>query len=399
MTGLIKYLLMSSEGDIGQRNTFFQAHLAFIPPINLLGLLVRQFDEASTRPEEECRGIQASVLRVIKCWLNNSNVTFTDDVLAEMTKFVITVDTHQELVQEVLRSIDGNASIRPLSMWPSSSSSTSKPTPHQLALVLAKLEWELYRRIRPSEFVAYAGGSLLSCPNLQAATSFARDICMWIQLRMLDLSQGGPMDGFAIRERSRLKEYFIVTAMECQKIRNFSSVGSIAGALLLPTIDSLSKTHKLMQTQRQEELKKLKKFTKSNSNYRTYRRALQDRPCIPWLQAHLDDIKDIMRNEESVDKQPEPPLLRFEKWTALQESARSALQYRGVPFNFEEASLSNAMDYLKGELLTVREGDLNGTILGNSRRLAQIENSPAEPIHRELAIWKSGFGPPPGSRG
>ena len=45
--------------DKGELDTFFIAHPAFISPLNVLGMLVRRFEEASICPDEVRQDIQA----------------------------------------------------------------------------------------------------------------------------------------------------------------------------------------------------------------------------------------------------------------------------------------------------------------------------------------------------
>jgi hypothetical protein len=47
------------EEDMEQHDTFFIGHPAFITPLNVLGMLIRRFDDALMCPEEVCHDIQA----------------------------------------------------------------------------------------------------------------------------------------------------------------------------------------------------------------------------------------------------------------------------------------------------------------------------------------------------
>jgi len=205
-----------------------------------------------------------------------------------------------------------------------SSKSTGNPTPRQLAFALAKLEREKYQRILPSEFMAYAGKlPSSSMPNLSAAIGLSQLIGIWVQSCILNLDSDVTEAAVEeIEKRSALKQFFIQTArvtstlldptsidifihprmQECKKIRNFSSLGAIIGALESDTITCLTTTHFDMSYADEGEYKALVKCLSPDSGYRAYRRMLgessqphacimrmmlgesrsQPHACIPW---------------------------------------------------------------------------------------------------------------------
>jgi hypothetical protein len=85
------------------------------------------------------------------------------------------------------------------------------PTPSQLAVALARLEGERYRRILPGEYVAHAGRLPMYCPNLSAAISLNQLIGNWVQSCILDLEFDE--DPKELEKRSDLKRFFVHTAM------------------------------------------------------------------------------------------------------------------------------------------------------------------------------------------
>jgi hypothetical protein len=92
---------------------------------------------------------------------------------------------------------------------------------------------------------------------------------------------------------------------------------------------------------------------------------------------HLHDIHGIMRKEKDVDEQHHPPQINFEKWAHLKEKAMSALQYRDVPFTFDEPErdIQAAMDYLMKALQNIRVGeDFSRDLQTNSEKLVKNEN-------------------------
>src|ERR1700691_1831514 len=77
---------------------------------------------------------------------------------------------------------------------------------------------------------------------------------------------------------------------ECRKIRNFSSMCAIVGALQSPAITCLKLTHDTMPRSERQEYQKLTTLLEKNSNYGAYRIAVQrdkTKGCIPWHSMHF----------------------------------------------------------------------------------------------------------------
>ena len=98
-----------------------------------------------------------------------------------------------------------------------------------------------------------------------------------------------------------------------------------------------------------------------------------------------------MEKEKDVDEQYNPPLVNFDKWAHLKEKAISALQYRDVPFQFDERDIRAAMDYLKKGLQDIRVGeDFSRVLQMNSEKLAKNENLARGDVRE--ATNRAGFG-------
>jgi hypothetical protein len=55
---IFTYKLIFAEADMEQHDIFFIGHLAFISPLNVLGMLFRRFDDALMCPDEVCTDVQ-----------------------------------------------------------------------------------------------------------------------------------------------------------------------------------------------------------------------------------------------------------------------------------------------------------------------------------------------------
>ena len=106
----------------------------------------------------------------------------------------------------------------PLSPMTSSFDPRDKgPTADQLALALARLERERYKRILPAEYVAHVGKRTRYFPNLSAAIDLRELIENWVKSSILDLRRAKFADG--IKTRSEVKRFFVKTA---KVMRTFS---------------------------------------------------------------------------------------------------------------------------------------------------------------------------------
>ena len=111
-----------------------------------------------------------------------------------------------------------------------------------------------------------------------------------------------------------------------------------------------------------------------------------------YLVVHLRDIHDIMQGEKDVDEQHDPPLINFEKWAHLKEKVMSALQYRDVPFPFDERAVQAAMGYLKNGLHSVSVGEgFSRVFQTNSEKLMKNEKLASGNLKIKEATRRAGF--------
>jgi RasGEF domain. len=156
------------------------------------------------------------------------------------------------------------------------------PSSSQLARALAGLEWEKYQRISPAEYM-HAGGIPVYCPNLSAVIALNQQIGDWIRLCIVDESLGEGKDG--VKKRSEMKQYFVETGKECQKLGNFQSLGAILRALQSEAVDRLSSTHEGMSPVARRTYQSLVNLLKPESHYAKYKRVLSRvgrEGCIPY---------------------------------------------------------------------------------------------------------------------
>jgi len=353
MEGLIQYLLLN-PADTGHYETFFIGHQAVISQQDVLGILIRQFDEALTYADS---GRDVNVMRLIEMWLRTQDVIITNDVLAKMQIFADSVNGSndlRELALEVLQLIPDKAAQNfPFSSLTLSGGSTSdpKPTASQLAVALATLERERYLHILAAEYIAHACKHT-SYPNLQEALTLNTRIANWVIYSILQFDDPN--------RRADMKIFFVHAAQACRKIRNFSSMGAILAALQADVISCLHLTRKAMSDKSQKQYQKLSSLLKRDSNYKAYRAAIQQdnqKGCIPWYEVHLHDINTVLQEERDIEEHHEPPLINFEKWTHLKETAMDAMRYRDIPLQYDGDNLETAMAYLQQQLEKVTVDD------------------------------------------
>jgi hypothetical protein len=165
-----------------------------------------------------------------------------------------------------------------------------------------------------------------------------------------------------------------------------------------------------MSHREQRRLHKLATLVTPESNYGTYRAAVQrddKRGCIPWhsthfkyftsrwtdffefIDVHLHDIAIVLQEEKDVEEHHEAPLINFEKWAHLKEKALDAMRYRGIRLEYDEDGLETAMAYLTRQLQPVTiDDDFSRLLQTKSARLRQNEDV----IRRDTVKRSVGFG-------
>jgi len=355
---------------------------------DLLRILIREFKEAS---DDMHHVIHMNVMRLVKSWLTNKNVIICNSTLSEIHNFALTVNSPgnvQEVATEVVQLIPDKASLNfPRSPIPSSFGSRPdlQPNASQLAIALAILERERYLCIVAAEYIAYACNLILYSPNLKEALSLNQRITNWATSSILQLDHH--------EERCRVKIYFMNTAEECLKIRNFSSMSAILRALQSDVIDCLKLTHNTMASAEQKRYRKLTTLLKRESNYSTYRTVVEQdgtRGCIPWHEVHLHDINTVLK-EKNIEERDEPPLINFEKWVHLKEKALGALRYRDLPLAYDTDSSCPrmAMAYLQWQLRSVTVDDVFDQVVRDMS--TRLKRSEEQRPRRDDAISVVGF--------
>jgi hypothetical protein len=106
--------LLIIDKDTAQHDTFFMGHPAVISPWDVLGILIRHFNEASLCAKDVCEDIRMrlgyhflalcnslilmiSVMCFIKNWLENENIIIGNSVLAEMHRLADAIDSLDDL--------------------------------------------------------------------------------------------------------------------------------------------------------------------------------------------------------------------------------------------------------------------------------------------------------------
>lgn len=120
------------------------------------------------------------------------------------------------------------------------------------------------------------------------------------------------------------------------------------------------------------------------------------------LDAHLHGVRIVLRGEQDVDEDHEPPLLNFDKWTHLKEMAMDPLRYRDAHLKKKSietlrgSNIKSSGDELRramGYLHRVLPGDI---VDGHCSSLLQMEASTPkggkQQMKRAAAVRAVGFG-------
>jgi son of sevenless-like protein len=222
--------------------------------------------------------------------------------------------------------------------------------PNELAIALALLEGDKYKVLVPSDYIAHlrrhAGHN-----NVEGAYTTHNKIIFWVKDSVLHYD--------TVEKRADVLKFFIHTAQECRKLRNFSSLVAIAIALHSAPIERLKLTKSSLTLQMQGKLQALYDIIDPKSNHRGYREALNDVSsieqrdrCIPWLAIHLKELHLVLQRYPITVRVDGRPLINFQRYLKFMDRVNEVLHYKHP--DLEQYRQLGQLDYLENQLRNLR---------------------------------------------
>jgi len=367
LEGLVEMLTTDSDvrKDEEYRDIFLISHTAFTSSEAVFTSLVRRYHEvdANTGVHAEYRArVRYNIITVMKHWLASPHVKADIDILSQMKQFVLSVRSSKimsELAHYVAQTIDARMSSNQDSYLflspPSPVENVPVPrpkdiSPQGLALALTTLEGDQYSRILPADYISHFRNPLGS-DNVSAACATNNKIFYWVKRSVL---QPATLEG-----RAEVFKFFVNTAHECRKLRNFQSTAAIVNALESSSIRRLTMTRKEVADKAKGllvVLHDLEQLLQPERNHRRYRAALKESPaaCIPWTDVHLIELKGIfpLQQIEDVDYDGRR-LINFAQCIKFSARMKEILNYKSPNHGSNEVG---SFSYLESQLRGIRIG-------------------------------------------
>ncbi|KAJ7285592.1 ras guanine nucleotide exchange factor domain-containing protein [Mycena rebaudengoi] len=242
---------------------------------------------------------------------------------------------------------------------------TADILPRDLAIALTLLEGDKYQSISPADYISHLkrleGGN-----NVDAAGTENNKIVLWVKKSILSPSQ--------VETRTEVYKFFVNTAHECRKFRNFESLSAITNALQSTPIERLTLTVGALSPHLRDLLQDLKSLLDPSNNHQTYRAALKQEAldpqykdfCIPWLggcflalhasisdklfqsAVHLRDLHSLLQNYPAVVEIDGHPLINFQRYIKFMDHTRGLLLLK--PPDLERERQNGQLAYLQRQL-------------------------------------------------
>ncbi|TFK42874.1 ras guanine nucleotide exchange factor domain-containing protein [Crucibulum laeve] len=366
LEGLVERLInnFNVNRDIEYRDVMLTACVDFTTPEDLFAILARRFHEAEVNVSIHAEGrvaIQYNIFMVLMHWLKSRRLQVDQQLLWQMRNFcesairmktsATMVDKARDLFQLIKDRPAQDLLNSPLALSPGRRvPSASQMHPHGLAIGLTLLEGDKYKNILPSDYIAHL--RRLTIPNnVEAAYLTNNKIVLWVKQSVLHYEE--------VENRTQVLSFFINTALECLRLRNFASLTAIAIALHSTPIERLKLTRDGLSPYLRRKLDELNDLVDPSSNHRAYRRALE-RPvdpdyantCIPWLPVHLHELHSVLHQNPTVITVDGRPLINFQRYIRFTDRVREILHHQ--PPSLEQFRQDGQLAYIEHQLRSVQ---------------------------------------------
>ncbi|TFK26396.1 ras GEF [Coprinopsis marcescibilis] len=387
LEGLIERLInnFNLRKDLEYRDVMLTACIDFITPEDLFAILTRRFDEeekASTvssqsrRPEDRV-GLQYTIFMVIIHWLSSRHLPVNDELLWQMRTFVeaavrlktssTMVDKANDLLQLIQERVSLSKTEEERQAEELESTSFMSPerrmmemkamtNPRDLAIGLTLLEGDKYRKIMPCDYLAYQLRQPISGyqNHIDIACTVNNKLIHWIKHSVLVSDD--------VKFRMGVIKFYIHTALECRKLRNYSSLVAIAIALNSTPVERLALTKDLLPAKMTEALANIVSVIQPHGNHSAYRQELEtvvdpeySEYCIPWLAVHLKQLHTVLVENPRVVEVERRHLINFQRYVKFVDQFNDVLAFK--PPDLEQYRDQGQLAYLEHQLANVTVSD------------------------------------------
>ena len=177
---------------------------------------------------------------------------------------------------------------------------------------------------------------------------------------------------------------------ECRQLRNYSSWITIAIAVHSVPMCNLEYTRNSLTNDVSTKLSSLRDIINPDSDYQRFRAAVnsivscQDRNiCVPWLDPHLMDLKDILDNHPATVRVGDTDLINFERYNKFMDRIKEVAHY--TPPELQEYRDTGRLEYLLDSLSKFPfSNNTEDALLARSRDLKAEEK-------KDVDVCRNGF--------
>ena len=306
---------------------FQLTYRSFMTPSELMELLIARYHgrppahletvgELLAWKQSHLAAIRLRVVNFLTHWLENHFRDFDDQLIARLIGFIeeaivknglaTTATTlKRRLKRKLLGESNSNretSSEAPRAHVPrgfekrAAAAAAGQPVidlcdwnPLEVARQLTLIEFDLYRLLRPEEFLGLAWSkknSDINAPNVKQMISRFNLVSQWVGTEILQ--RGGEN----MNERKRLLLFFIKVAQSCRQLNNYNAVFEIVSGLQAGCIYRLKKTWELLGKGPARDYQELVEFLSTDGNSKFLREALgaAKPPKLPYLGMYLTDL-------------------------------------------------------------------------------------------------------------
>ncbi|KAJ3507608.1 hypothetical protein NLJ89_g6206 [Agrocybe chaxingu] len=364
LEGLVQRLIsnFNSQKDREYRDALLTACADFAASDDLFGILSGHFYQAESIEHPEDRvAVQYNILLVITYWISHRSLPTDVQLLRQMSGFcdsairmktaAAMIDKAEDLKRLIEVRLNGDPSTSSIHLSPGRKMlSSSQIKPQDLAIALTLLEGDKYKALLPSDYIAHLGQHQ-GYNNVKAAYTTNNKIITWVKDSVLHYD--------SVEKRADVLKFFINTATECRKLRNFSSLVAITTALHSSPVESLKLTKSALTLQMQGKLDALYDIINPSFNHRGYREALNDIAsarerdcCVPWLAVHLKQLHIVLQNYPMTVHVDGQTLVNFQRYIKLIDRIKEVVHYR--PPDLESYRNQGQLAYLENQLRNLK---------------------------------------------
>ncbi|KAF8635804.1 hypothetical protein AX15_000011 [Amanita polypyramis BW_CC] len=407
LAGLVERLTAHDQLDPTYTKAFLMTYKSFTNVDELFDLLVTRFriqPPPNLTPQEmtgwekmKQRVIQIRVLNAFKAMITDDDVADKEDmsILDRMLEFLksdevshlnaaISLRANIDRIkagEDPLKQTQTNLGAPPPSIIPRNTKKLKllDIEPLELARQLTIKESELYRKIKPVEYLQRAREQKSeNMDNIATVMQTTNRIADWVAESILSKEDS--------RKRANIVKHLITVADRCRTLNNFSTMIAITSGLNTPPIRRLKRTWEQVNQRIMAQFAACEATIDSKGNFKEYRRVMQtvSPPCVPFIGVFLSTLQ--FTQDGNPDMLP-GGLVNFRKRQMLSEVIGDIKRWQAQPFNLTPVPV--IMNYIDDSL-----NQFNDTKASSDRFWQMsLELEPREREDEKMArlLQESGF--------